>query len=113
MFERKPFAVLLFGLAFASAVAHSQTPQPQPQPQPQTRIISSQQWDMMQKTMRERFTAADKNGDGRLTREEANGKMPRVYDNFQIIDRGRKGYVTLQEIEKSVKDNVVIEGTAK
>jgi Ca2+-binding EF-hand superfamily protein len=105
MFKRKPFAVLLFGLALASAVAYSQTRQ--------TRTITSQQWDMMQKTMRERFAAADKNGDGRLTREEANGKMPRVYNNFQIIDRGGKGYVTLQEIEKSVKDNVAIEGTAK
>jgi Ca2+-binding EF-hand superfamily protein len=101
MFERK-FTVLLFGLMFVNVLAHSQI-----------RSLSSQQWEKMQKTMRERFAAADKNGDGQLTRDEANGKMPRVYDNFQIIDHDRKGYVTFQDIEKSLKENVVIEGAKK
>lgn len=101
MFERK-FIVLLFGLMVVSALAHSET-----------RTLSSQQWDKMQKTMRERFAAADKNGDGRLTREEANGKMPRVHDNFQTIDQDKKGYVTFQDIEKSLKENIVIEGAKK
>jgi Ca2+-binding EF-hand superfamily protein len=112
MFERKLLVVLLFGLTFTGVMA-SPHAQAQIQTQTQTRSISLRQWDKMQKTMRERFTAADKNGDGRLTREEANGKMPRVYDNFQTIDQGKKGYVTFQDIEKSLKENVVIEGAKK
>jgi Ca2+-binding EF-hand superfamily protein len=106
MFDRKLLLGLLFGVTFTSAVAQSQT-------QTRTRTISSQQWDKMQKTMRERFAAADKNGDGQLTRDEANGKMPRVYDNFQTIDQGKKGYVTFQDIEKSLKENIVIESAKK
>ena len=46
----------------------------------------------------ERFKKADTNGDGKLTKDEANGKMPRVYENFDAIDKNKKGYVTLQEI---------------
>jgi len=48
--------------------------------------------------LKKRFAAADANGDGKLTKDEANGKMPRVYQNFDAIDKNKKGYVTLQEI---------------
>jgi hypothetical protein len=46
-----------------------------------------------------RFAGADLDHDGRLTREEARGRMPRVYDRFDEIDAAHKGYVTLEEIE--------------
>jgi Ca2+-binding EF-hand superfamily protein len=98
MFSRR---LILASLAIAAVSAHAQTA-------PQR--VSPQQWEMMQKTMRERFAAADKNADGRLTRDEAKGKMPRVYDNFATIDRDKKGYVTLKEIEDSLKQNVVVSG---
>ncbi|WP_108508594.1 EF-hand domain-containing protein [Polynucleobacter acidiphobus] len=46
----------------------------------------------------ERFAAADKNKDGKLTLEEAKAGMPRVAANFQRIDTQKKGYVTAAEI---------------
>ncbi|BEI42923.1 MULTISPECIES: EF-hand domain-containing protein [unclassified Polynucleobacter] len=47
----------------------------------------------------ERFAAADKNKDGKLTLEEAKAGMPRVATNFQRIDTQKKGYVTAAEIK--------------
>jgi EF hand len=48
--------------------------------------------------MQKRFAAADKNGDGRLTREEAQAGMPFVYKHFDEIDKTRQGSITLAEI---------------
>ena len=47
----------------------------------------------------ERFAAADKNHDGKLTLAEAQAGMPRVAAHFSIIDADGNGYVTLVEIE--------------
>ena len=47
----------------------------------------------------ERFTKCDTNKDGKLTKEEAKGCMPRVYNNFSYIDSANKGYVTLAQIQ--------------
>jgi Ca2+-binding EF-hand superfamily protein len=52
------------------------------------------------KEIRERFAKCDTNHDGRLTRNEANGCLPRIYDNFSRIDQQNKGFVTAQEIER-------------
>jgi len=49
--------------------------------------------------IQERFAAADKNHDGKLTLEEAKAGMPRVANNFDVIDAGHRGYVTVAEIE--------------
>lgn len=57
--------------------------------------------------LEKRFAAADSNGDGQLTREEAAAGMPRVHRNFDAIDRERKGSVTLDQIR-----GVVIERAA-
>jgi len=46
-----------------------------------------------------RFAAADKDGDGRLTLEEATAGMPRVARNFDKIDKDKKGYVTLDQLK--------------
>jgi hypothetical protein len=46
-----------------------------------------------------RFAAADTNKDGQLTKAEAKGKMPRVYDNFEAIDSQGRGFVSLQDIQ--------------
>ena len=50
----------------------------------------------------ERFKAADKDGDGSLTREEATG-MPRVAKNFDAVDADKSGTVTEQEIHDYMK----------
>jgi len=46
-----------------------------------------------------RFRAADKDGDGTLTREEARRSMPSVYRRFNEIDTDKDGKVTRGEIE--------------
>ena len=46
-----------------------------------------------------RFKAADKNGDGKLTLDEAKAGMPRIAAAFDKIDADKKGYLTLQQIE--------------
>lgn len=51
------------------------------------------------KEIAERFAKCDKNHDGRLTKAEANGCMPRIYDHFSFIDSANKGYVTVAEIQ--------------
>mgnify|MGYP000482196496 FL=1 len=52
------------------------------------------------KEIQERFAKCDTNHDGKLTRIEAKGCMPRIYDHFSRIDQGNKGFVTVQEIER-------------
>ena len=47
----------------------------------------------------ERFAKCDVNHDGKLTRDEAKGCMPRIYDHFSYIDSSNKGYVTVAEIQ--------------
>ncbi|MGI4953368.1 MAG: EF-hand domain-containing protein [Janthinobacterium lividum] len=50
-------------------------------------------------TMQQRYEAANTTHDGKLTLEQARaGRMTRVVRNFDAIDNGKKGYVTLAEI---------------
>ncbi len=51
------------------------------------------------KEIQARFAQCDVNRDGKLTRDEAKGCMPRIYDHFSMIDKQNKGYVTVAEIE--------------
>ncbi|HYJ18697.1 MAG TPA: calcium sensor EFh [Burkholderiales bacterium] len=48
------------------------------------------------------FKKADQDNDGTLTRDEANS-MPRVAKNFDAIDTGKDGTVSLDEIQASMK----------
>lgn len=54
--------------------------------------------DARMQQLQSRFEAADTNHDGKLTRAEAQAGMPRVARNFDQIDAGHKGYVTLDDI---------------
>ncbi|QWE09527.1 hypothetical protein [Polynucleobacter ibericus] len=51
------------------------------------------------KEIAERFAKCDTNRNGKLTKEEAKGCMPRIYNNFSYIDSSNKGYVTVAEIQ--------------
>ena len=51
-----------------------------------------------QQELEKAFKAADKNGDGKLSRAEAKDGMPRVAKNFDRIDANKDGFVTLDEI---------------
>jgi len=53
----------------------------------------------MQAELQKRFAAADVNGDGRLTRDEAKGKMPLVFKHFDEIDTAHSGSVSMADIQ--------------
>jgi hypothetical protein len=57
-----------------------------------------------------RFANADTNQDGQLTKAEAKGKMPRVYDNFEAIDRQGRGFVSLQDIQLYIHEQATTAG---
>ena len=56
------------------------------------------------KEIADRFASCDKNHDGKLTKEEAKGCMPRIYSHFDYIDSSKQGYLTVAEIQ-AVADN--------
>jgi Ca2+-binding EF-hand superfamily protein len=49
-------------------------------------------------TLKTRFAAADKDHDGKLTREECEAGMPRIFRGFDKIDTTKVGYITLDQI---------------
>lgn len=51
-------------------------------------------------TLKARFQVADANGDGRLTKAEAEGQMPLVHRHFEQIDSAGHGAVSLAEVER-------------
>ena len=51
------------------------------------------------KEIAQRFAKCDTNHDGKLTKDEAKGCMPRVYNHFSYIDSDGNGYVTVAEIQ--------------
>jgi Ca2+-binding EF-hand superfamily protein len=48
--------------------------------------------------LQKRFAAADKNGDGRLTKDEAQAGMPMVYQHFDEIDKNKQGSISLADV---------------
>lgn len=57
----------------------------------------------MQARVAVRFKEADVNGDGRLSREEAQKGMPRLVRHFDRIDANHDGVVTLEELQAARK----------
>lgn len=55
--------------------------------------------DMKQK-MEERFKEADANGDGSLSLEEVQAKMPRMADRFSAIDTDKNGLLSKDELQR-------------
>jgi Ca2+-binding EF-hand superfamily protein len=79
-------AVLAFAALLPTAAALAQTAEP------------GGRGAQMAAELQKRFAAADTNGDGRLTRDEAKAKMPMVYKHFDEIDTTHSGSVTLADI---------------
>ena len=50
-----------------------------------------------------RFKQADKNGDGKLTLEEAKAGMPRIAKAFERLDTDKRGYLTLEQVQSAAK----------
>ena len=54
----------------------------------------------MREGLQKRFAAADKNGDGKLSRDEAKSGMPRIAEHFDEIDAAHTGVITIADIER-------------
>jgi len=63
--------------------------------------------------MEQRFAAADANGDGKLTRDEAKAGMPRVYQQFDAIDSAHKGYVTRDDLRAALHTKMAARGAGQ
>jgi endonuclease/exonuclease/phosphatase (EEP) superfamily protein YafD len=53
-----------------------------------------------QADLEKRFNEADADRDGKLTRTEAEHKMPRVFQSFAEIDSAQAGFVTLEQVRQ-------------
>lgn len=61
---------------------------------------NAQMYDMALSQLTARFKASDKNGDGKLSLQEAkDGGMTRVAANFTTIDTDKDGYVTFAQLK--------------
>lgn len=54
----------------------------------------------------QRFNQADKDHDGKLTRDEAKAGMPRVAEHFDDIDSEHRGYITLGQIQSAIRSRM-------
>lgn len=61
-------------------------------------LPNAQQMEQLKAQMIQRFAHADADRDGRLTKAEAAGKMPRLHANFEAVDGDGDGYVSQQDI---------------
>ena len=65
-----------------------------------TPAAHAQTYDMALSHLTAKFKASDKNGDGKLTLQEAkDGGMTRVVANFKTIDTDKDGYVTFAQLK--------------
>lgn len=51
--------------------------------------------------MGERIKAADKNGDGFISREEAQASLPKVAENFDRMDLNKDGFISREEFQRA------------
>ena len=65
--------------------------------------------EKMRERFDERFTKADANGDGKLSKAEA-AAMPRVAKNFDAIDANHDGFVTKAEIGQAMTNRGAAKG---
>ena len=79
-------ALSIMSLLALGTLAHAQSP-------------NAARLEKARTELQKRFDAADTNKDGKLTREEAQAKMPKVYKNFDAIDTRHSGSISLADIE--------------
>jgi hypothetical protein len=96
--SKSQLALLLAGTVFTVA-AFAQAPAPAPAQAPQA---APAQDGAETEQAAKRFKAADTNGDGKLSKDEAKA-LPGVYKNFDQIDSDKKGYLTFEQVLASSK----------
>jgi len=63
--------------------------------------------ERLQAELQQRFTRADRDGDGRLTAEEAKAGMPFVARQFAAIDSEGQGSVSLEQIRSFAREQMI------
>jgi len=99
--------------AFGSAGWAQQTTPVAPQAQAQEKSTQAAA-TQAPSTLRELFANADRNGDGKVTRDEAKGHLPITFANFDQIDKDKRGWIsfdqfmafTNQRVQKQADDIV-------
>ena len=54
----------------------------------------------MKKRMEERFKEADNNGDGQISLDEAQAKMPKLAERFNTLDADKNGLLSKEELKQ-------------
>ena len=103
-------------VAFGTAGWAQQT-QPvatQGQPESQSTQTAAIQAPM---TLRKLFANADKNGDGKVTKDEAKGHLPITYLSFEEIDSDKRGSITFDQFmaftikrDQKLADDILSQG---
>jgi hypothetical protein len=66
----------------------------------QARATRNENRDEMKGKAKEHFKEADANGDGQLSLDEAQAKMPRVAERFNDLDADKNGLLTKEELRR-------------
>ena len=93
--ERKTALAVIALIAAFGTTSWGQQPaatQGQSQAQPTQPAAPQGPW-----TLRKLFAHADKNHDGKVTKEEAKGNLPITYASFEEIDTDKRGYITFEQ----------------
>jgi Ca2+-binding EF-hand superfamily protein len=61
--------------------------------------IAARQQQMRQR-VEDQVKAADTNGDGQISLEEAKAKLPMAYDHFDFLDANKDGQISMAEFER-------------
>jgi Ca2+-binding EF-hand superfamily protein len=67
----------------------------------QARETRKQRHGEMKEHMSERFKEADANGDGQLSLDEAQAKMPKLAERFTEIDADKDGMLSREELKRA------------
>jgi len=83
---------LMAAFGTASWAQQPAATQGQSQAQPAPPTAAQGPW-----TLRKLYAHADKNHDGKLTKEEAKGHLPITYASFEEIDTDKRGWITFEQ----------------
>ena len=81
-----------FGTASWAQPTQPAATQGQSQAQPTQPAAAQGPW-----TLRKLYAHADKNHDGKLTKDEAKGHLPITYASFEEIDTDKRGWITFEQ----------------
>lgn len=94
--RRTAISVIALMVAFGSASWAQQTPPAAPQGQPQAQPAQAAATKAPM-TLRKLFARADKNADGKVTKDEAKGVLPITYGSFEQIDTDKRGWISFDQ----------------